>query len=386
MSAAPLVLLAVLGLALPTGCLPSGDGDDGDPTSAFSTRLYRTLASRSDDNVLLAAGWAGRGLVALLRAANGTTREQLRAALGSDPRDLPDPSPTATSVPPDGAGLNLKGGLALFVDGGAQVSASYAALVQSKFGGVIKRVSFAAPQDTADAVNAWARQQTSDRARDLVAGLDPGTRLLLATAASYQGGFSQAFNVSATQDERFYVDKYHVVSVPMMFRADKYFLAYDRSLKAGVLRLPMADGADTLVVLPDDGVDLGDVEEHLTPEKIRAWIGQLKKTKLEVQLPRFLLDRSYSLTDVLRTLGVARAFGEDADLSDAGLPGGVAVSEVLHKASVSMDESGAGGGAAPVFSSPPPRLTVNRPFLFVVYHRAGADLLLMGRVRDPTKK
>ncbi|XP_061559716.1 protein Z-dependent protease inhibitor-like [Phycodurus eques] len=395
MSTAPLTALAVLCLALPPGCRPAGDDDDAlrDPIRGnwdFSTRLYRALASRTDDNVLLAPASARRGLEALLAAAGGTTREQLRLALGPDPQNIADPFSVTTSVPHGGAALNLKEGVAVFADASAQPSTSYADLVQSEFGGAVKSVSFAASRDAADTVNAWVRRQTGDEVRDLVGELEPDTRLLLATAASYRGRFSQAFNASATRDERFYVDKYHVVSVPMMFRADKYFLAYDRSLKAGVLRLPMADGAAVLVVLPDEDVDVGAVEDRVTSEKVRDWIGRLKKTKLEVQLPRFLLDRSYSLADVLRALGVVRAFGEDADLSDAGVPPGVAVSQVLHKAVASMDESGggdaSGGGAAAVFSDPPPRLTVNRPFLFVVYHQAGGDPLLMGRLRDPTKK
>lgn len=90
--------------------------------------------------------------------------------------------------------------------------------------------------------------------------------------------FSPLFNASLTQHERFYVNKYVVVMVPMMFRADKYFLAYDRLLKVGVLKLPMGDGTAMLVVLPDEGVDIIDVEEKVTGEKIRAWIRQLKKT------------------------------------------------------------------------------------------------------------
>lgn len=74
------------------------------------------------------------------------------------------------------------------------------------------------------------------------------------------------------------MDRYHAVTVPMMLRADKYFLAYDRSLRAGVLKLPMTDGAAALLVLPDEDVDIGALEEQVSSEKIRAWIRQLKKT------------------------------------------------------------------------------------------------------------
>lgn len=37
--------------------------------------------------------------------------------------------------------------------------------------------------------------------------------------------------------------------------------------------------------------------------------------KLEVQLPRFLLDRSYSLRDVLQTLDITRVFQDDAEIN-----------------------------------------------------------------------
>lgn len=97
-------------------------------------------------------------------------------------------------------------------------------------------------------------------------------------SVSVSAHFTPLFNASFTQDERFYVNKYKVVVVPMMSRADKYFLAYDRSLKVGVLKLPMADGTAMLIVLPDEDVDIVDVEEKVTGEKIREWIRRLKKT------------------------------------------------------------------------------------------------------------
>ncbi|XP_057678818.1 leukocyte elastase inhibitor-like [Corythoichthys intestinalis] len=383
MSAVPWATLLVLGLGLTIPPVNGADREMIDRNSDFSTRLFRTLASRTDDNVVLATTAVSRGMAALLAGTVGTTRDQLQAVLrlaGLDPENITDP----LSVMGAGA-LNLKQGVAFFSTADTQVSAKYAADLQSKYEGDVKTLDMSAPQDAVDAVNAWVRQQIGDQARDQLTALDPQTRLLLATAAFYRGRFRLAFNASVTQDERFYVDKYHVVTAPMMYRADKYFLAYDRALKTGVLKLPMTDGAAMLVVLPDDNVDIGSVEEEVNTEKIRAWIGQLKKTKLEVQLPRFTFEASYSLGDVLKTLGAVQVFQDDADLGNMGAAQGSKVWQVLHKAAVSMDESGGGDGPAGGFSGPQPRLTVNRPFLFVVYHESSGGLLLMGRLRDPTK-
>lgn len=81
------------------------------------------------------------------------------------------------------------------------------------------------------------------------------------------------------------MDRYHVVMTSMMFRADKFFLAYDRALKTGLLKLPMTEGAAMLVVFPDADVDVTVVEEQVTSEKIQTWIQQLKKTYASPHCP-----------------------------------------------------------------------------------------------------
>ncbi|KAM4521921.1 serpin peptidase inhibitor, clade A (alpha-1 antiproteinase, antitrypsin), member 10a isoform 1-T2 [Odontesthes bonariensis] len=387
-----LVSLLLLGPASPQTVDP-GVQNLIDRNADFGARLYRAVASRTDDNVLLSPFTLSAGLLAMLSATDGPTQDELLQGLtlsGLDPQDLPDLFQTLRSaVLQADAVRNLQQGVAIFPDQSVQVSAPYLDLVQTKFGGTLQTLSYATPFGAADAINRWAQEQTGDRVQDLTPTLDPQTQLLIATAASYQSRFDPPFNSSSTQDERFYVDAYRVAMVPMMFRADKFFLAYDSSLKAGVLRLPMADGAAMLAVLPDEGVDVTAVEEEVTSEKIRSWIGRLKKTKLEVQLPRLLLERSYSLRSVLQTLDITRVFQDDADNSKLGEPKGLKLTEVYQKSVISVDESsdviGVGGGAT-VFSTPPPRLTFNRPFVFIIYQQSTGSLLFMGRVRDPTQK
>ncbi|XP_028253056.1 serpin peptidase inhibitor, clade A (alpha-1 antiproteinase, antitrypsin), member 10a [Parambassis ranga] len=361
--------------------------------SDFGTRFYQVIASRSDDNVFLSPFILSGGLLALLSAAAGPTHDQLLQGLmlaGLEPQTLPDLFQTLRLAVLGGdAARTLLQAIGVFPSQRFVVSSSYQALVQMKFGGFVETVSYMAPEEALNTINRWAQEQTGDQVQELVSKLDSQPQLLIATAASYQTRFRLAFNSSSTQDERFYVDKYHVVMVPMMVRADKYFLAYDRSVKAGVLKLTMADGAAMLVVLPDEDVDVTAVEEEVTAEKILAWIRQLKKTKLEVQLPRFLLERSYSLRDALQTLNITQVFQDDADITNMGEAKGPKLSQVYHKSVISVDESGDDtvvGGGVTTFATPPPRLTFNRPFIFVIYQESTGSLLFIGRVSDPTQK
>ncbi|XP_070705809.1 serpin peptidase inhibitor, clade A (alpha-1 antiproteinase, antitrypsin), member 10a [Pempheris klunzingeri] len=357
----------------------------------FAARLYRAVASRTDDNIFLSVFTLSTGLTALLSATSGPTQDQLLQGLsltGLDPQTLPDLFQSLRTVILRGTD-NLRQGVAVLPAQRFQVSPSYLDLVQTKFGGKAQSLDYTAPQDAIDTINRWAQEQTGDKVHELATKLDPQTQLLLATTAHYQTRFSPSFNSSFTQDDRFFVDRYHVIMVPMMFRADKHFLAYDSSVKVGVLKLPMSGGAAMLVVLPDEGVDVTAVEEEVTAEKIQAWIAQLKKTKLEVQLPRFLLERSYSLRDALQVLNITQVFLDDADITSMGGAKGPKLTQVYHKSVVSVDESTddmTTGGGVSTFSSLPPRLTINRPFIFVIYQQTTGGVLFMGRITDPTRK
>ncbi|XP_074541076.1 serpin peptidase inhibitor, clade A (alpha-1 antiproteinase, antitrypsin), member 10a [Halichoeres trimaculatus] len=359
----------------------------------FAARLYRAVSSRTDDNVFLSTFTLSTGLTALLGATSGTTRDQLLQGLslsGLDPETLPDLFQNLRNqVLLGNQPMNLRQGVAVIPTMGFPVSSSYLDQVQTKFGGNTQNLAYTAPQEAADTINRYVQERTGDQIQELVSNLDPRTQMLLTTATSYDIRFSPSFNASLTQDERFYVDKYHVVIVPMMFRADKFYLAYDRSLKVGVLKLPLADGGAMLVVLPDEEVDITGVEEEVNGEKIREWIRQLKKTKLEVQLPRFLVEQSYTLRDSLQTLSITQVFQDDAEIVNIGETKGPKLTQVYHKSIMSVDETIDGtnsGGRVTTFSTLPPRLTINRPFLFVVYQESSGSVLLMGRVIDPTKK
>ncbi|XP_029985045.1 protein Z-dependent protease inhibitor-like [Sphaeramia orbicularis] len=357
-------------------------------TTDFSTRLYRAVARRTDDNVFLSTFTLCTGVSALMNAATGSTQEQLQQTLsqaGMDPQRVADLFQSFRTSISQGGGEFLKQGVAVFPSQSFEMSASYVDLVQTKYGGKAQNVDYSTPLEAADTINRWAQDQVGESIQTLVTQLDPQTQLLLATAASHRVRFTLPFNASQTREERFYVDKYHVVMVPMMFRSDKYFLAYDRQLQVGVLKLPMAEGVAMLVILPDEGVDITDVEDKVTAEKVQGWIRQLKKTRLEVQLPRFLLERSYSLQDVLQTMGVTQVFQDEADFSNMGGTKGPKLTQVVHKSIINVDETSTTPATDVVFSSPPPRLTINRPFLFVVYHEATSTLMSIGRVADPKK-
>lgn len=352
----------------------------------FGTALYRRIASLSDDNVVISPLAASLGLASLAAGAGGDTRSELLQGLGLSPMEKdgePDRIPLLLQQLRETAAQIVATGL--FSSQQVQTESSFSSQVKKFYDAEVQNVNFANAQATKSNINDFVRSRTGSMIREVVNSLDPQSQLTLISAAYFTGQWQLPFSANSTQEERFYIDNYNIVQVPMMTRSDKYYLAYDPLLKVGILKLPCTDGIAMLVLLPDEDVDYTFIDDSLTTEVFFGWISKLKKTKLEVQLPRFSLEQTFSLKQNLRTLGITKIFESDANLSGISSSPGLTLSEAIQKVLVEVNEK-VGDSNNVLMDTLPPRLTFNRPFHFIVYHEATKSLLHMGRVVDPTKK
>lgn len=93
----------------------------------------------------------------------------------------------------------------------------------------------------------------------------------------YPGAWKNPFNPNNTQSGRFYVNKYNVVQIPMMFNVDMFSFASDDELRAKVLRLPYRGGAAMLIVLPDLHVDYTTIDDEINADRFLSWIKNMKQ-------------------------------------------------------------------------------------------------------------
>ena len=112
-------------------------------------------------------------------------------------------------------------------------------------------------------------------------------------------------------------------------------------------------------------------------------------------LPRFKLESTLDISKVLQILGMTLAFNKNADFS--GIIGGkkpLKIDNILHKAVLEIDETGAVAVAATITrlltaapSPPKPReprtFLVDQPFLVVITDKSTKGVLFLGRVVKP---
>ncbi|XP_038191125.1 serpin B9-like [Arvicola amphibius] len=260
----------------------------------------------------------------------------------------------------------------------------------------LEQLSFAkAPEESRKHINTWVSKQTEGKIPELLSGgsVDSETRLVLVNALYFNGKWHQQFANTHTREMPFKINQKEERPIQMMCQEDRFNHAYINEVQAQVLEMPY-EGMERslLVLLPDDGVDLSQVENNLTFEKVTAWTKPdfMKSIYIEVFLPKFKLEEDYKMESVFQHLRMADVFrGSKADSSAMSPEKDVYLSKFVHKTVVEVNEEGTEAAAASAIISHDcghiPALTfcADRPFLFFIRHNETNSLLFCGRFSSP---
>lgn len=287
----------------------------------------------------------------------------------------------------------------LFGQRGFPFKKTFLDATKQSFGAPLEPMAFDTDAEGArTAINGWVEAQTEKHIRDLLPrdAVGPDTRLVLVNAIYFLADWATPFKKEDTSPRAF-ASPGGTHDVPTM---NAMLLAsYGEADHHQLLQLPYKGGAmSMLVLLPRLGTPVSALEAELSNEKLESWTKGMSAQQVIVALPKFKIEpgEPISLKTALSDLGMGRAFNEgladfsgmvDTTQTDKRL----AISDVVHKAMVAVDEKGTEAAAATgvvmleAGAAPPPavRFEADRPFLFLVRDNASGAVLFMGRVEDP---
>jgi serpin B len=285
---------------------------------------------------------------------------------------------------------------ALWLQTGEEFLPDFLAIARDKFHAGLNDVDFVHDAEGArKTINGWVERQTQDKIRDLIPPklLNRDTSLVLTNAVYFKAAWQSPFRESATvKDDKFTTTDGRIVPVPMMKQS--HLLAYFDGGTFQMLDLPYArDEMSMCVLLPKKADGLAELEQSLTEARLSTWIGKLTQRQVDVELPRFKLTEGFNLRDVLVSMGMPLAFDiHKADFS--GLTGkrNHAISEVVHKAFVDVNEQGTEAAAATavvmqramaMLPKNPVKFRADHPFLFLIREPRTGTILFLGRLEEP---
>ena len=362
---------------------------------ALGADLFQILTEDAADTVFSPASVAGALRIALC-GARGQTAAELARVLHLDedpkPQDAAATGLRLTLASGDTGSATFRAPNTVWIQSGLPVSAAFKARLHDAV--TLAAADFrAAPEATRTEINRVIASQTGGK----ISGLLPSgtitalTRLVLASAVYLKAAWTEPFPERATADAPFYPDgrDQPALTVPMMHGTASR--AYLRGDGYQAVLLPYRDINLAMAVLLPDG-PLTALRPKLTAAGLGGLLAGAARHQVTLSLPRFRLEAAFNLIPALRQLGVAAAFGDNADFGEITEAAPLRIGAVAHKAYVDVDEHGTEAAAATAVvirmaaaMRPPPAVTmmVDRPFLFAIVDGTTGLPLFLGQVSHP---
>ena len=369
----------------------------GEGNSAFALELYQQLAAKPG-NVVVSPYSISSALAMTYAGARGQTADEMKAVLHFDlPADKLHPAFGGVSDSFQTTGKNrpyeLNIANALWSQRGMALEPAFLDITGKSYGAGVREVDFDQPDEARGTINKWVGDQTKEKIPELLKSGDihPLVRLVLTNAVYFQGNWKQQFDKTRTHDRDFEIAPGQKVKVPMMHR-EKVKVRSSVARDFYLHELPYeGDRWRMIFLLPTKRNGLREIEAKLTAKQLTEAIAALNSSEKDVAMPRFKFRQSCKLKDQLTKLGMPTAFQDGAaDFSGITRSAMLCIDNVIHEASIELDEKGTVATAATAVvavkvsaevSTHP--FILDQPFLFILHDSLTDTILFLGRVSDP---
>lgn len=371
--------------------------------NAFALDLYQSLRSQ-DGNLIYSPYSISIALAMTYAGARGETEIQMAQTMHFLPQNQLHPALNALDLELTRQGtaksksetpLQLNIANAIWARQGLPLLQEYLDVIAQNYGAGIQLADFINRSEAVrKEINGWVSEKTNDKIRDLIAEgiLTPDTAMVLVNAIYFKGDWIYPFDPNETHDAPFHLLDGSDVQAKMMSQTLSG-IPYVQGHGYQSIELPYQGGTAAMdIIVPDEG-QFNEFETTMDIQKINEILdGMQPGDTLNLQLPKFSFTTDLNLNDQLSAMGMPDAFSIQADFSGMTGKRDLYIDAVLHKAFVAVDEKGTEAAAATAvimketaMESSELRLTVDRPFIFVIRDLPSGQILFVGRVLNPAK-
>lgn len=353
-----LMLLSVLSLAF-TGCTVSnpsnGSGDNKIDTPIISNKVsgeaitfkdeFNILKFMPDDKNYMVSPFSLKMAMSLAaNGADGTTKDEILTAFGIDNLDSYNTAAKELIERYEGTSsvkLNVANSIWLNKDvAGKDIKFTdeYKKLVSEYYKGTASEED---AKNIAMKINSWVEKKTNNKIKNLLPEGDAKFLSVLVNTIYFKGEWAEQFEEYATKEEDFTDRNGKVEKTDFMHKTERYRFYEDENMKT--VRVPYKVGKTAMyLVLPtnEDKMDIATALDNMNSYKVR------------LSFPKFKTEYSLSFKEILKHIGIEKAFEKwEAEFDEVMFKGvkegeNVYVDDVLQKTFIEVDENGTEAAAA----------------------------------------
>ena len=353
-----LMLLSVLSLAF-TGCTVSnpsnGSGDNKIDTPIISDKVsgeaitfkdeFNILKFMPDDKNYMVSPFSLKMAMSLAaNGADGTTKDEILTAFGIDNLDSYNTAAKELIERYEGTSsvkLNVANSIWLNKDvAGKDIKFTdeYKKLVSEYYKGTAGEED---AKNIAMKINSWVEKKTNNKIKNLLPEGDAKFLSVLVNTIYFKGEWAEQFEEYATKEEDFTDRNGKVEKTDFMHKTERYRFYEDENMK--MVRVPYKGGKTAMyLVLPtnEDKMDIATALDNMNSYEVR------------LSFPKFKTEYSLSFKEILKHIGIEKAFEKwEAEFDEVMFEGvkegeNVYVDDVLQKTFIEVDENGTEAAAA----------------------------------------
>ncbi|KAH8333695.1 hypothetical protein KR059_002552, partial [Drosophila kikkawai] len=229
----------------------------------------------------------------------------------------------------------------IYVNEKFHVIPEFSKLATESFKSQAVGISLGNAEKSAEIVNKWVKEKTRDKIPNVITAKDIGAKLqiLLVNAFSFKGNWLFKFHAMKTKNENFTPASGKAAPVKIMSQYGFFKAADWPEMDAKVLQLPYHKSSLSMFIfLPNKPNGLVALEVKIGDFNYT----NLTSRRVHIKLPKFKIDFTSELSRILKKLGIVDAFGANANLQDLVQEKSAAISKVIQKGLIEVNEEGSG--------------------------------------------
>ncbi len=371
-----------------------------DANLSFADNLLHMTAESG--NRMLSPYSAKMCLALLANGARGETKQQILDAIGITDLDAYNAEVKALLARyASYAGvMSLETANSLWLNqttfgGKGKFLSDYQTAMREYFSAEVREVT---RENAVEEVNAWVNEKTHEKIKSILNEEQRNFAAALINAVYFKAGWKEEFPEHLTQKDDFTNADGSISKTEFMQNTETYGYFEKDGIKALQIDYGRFGGED-YVNDPDYSFSMyillcDDPSASLNVDAFLKDNAPFTSQRVKVRIPKFELDYSVGLNDILKALGMTDAFDEDkADLGGmldlSAIEGNLFVSDTLQKTYIKIDEEGTEAAAvtaiicdttsAVIDTKDPIEFTADKPFYFAIRDNTSGELLFVGR-------
>ena len=232
-------------------------------------------------------------------------------------------------------------------------------------------------QSTVDAINGWVKENTKDRIPGIIDKLSSDAKIALVNAVAFDGKWKDSYKENEIDENRDFHNADGSTSKVTMLSSTEKGLRIAGGL--GFVRNYKGDKYGFVGLLPPEGETPEQYVAKILSEKtsFASQFLSADSTKAQVSMPEFKAEYGLTMNDVLKKMGMEKAFSDTAEfndmITDDSAP--VKIGLVNHRAMIEVDRSGTKAAASTIVvlekseaAAPSESFVVclDRPFVYAI--------------------